>query len=289
MKPDYDRRLTPARGDIAAEGLRGHIDAERYVRGEAAQVCAGAAAIRKAPSLDAMLETQALFGDNFTLYERKGDWGWGQALSDGYVGYISVADLAAPPIAPTHRVSALRTFVFADADLKSMPVMALSMNCKITAEEESGRFILAARAGWIFKGHLSELDVFAQDWVAEAEKFIGAPYLWGGKVSLGSDCSGLIQMALNAAGIDAPRDTDMQEGAVGQPVQVARDLSNLQRGDIVFWKGHVGVMLDGARLLHANAFHMATAIEPLKDAVERILPVAGPITTVKRLPSPTGS
>jgi cell wall-associated NlpC family hydrolase len=283
LKPDYDRRLTPARGDIAAEGLRGHIDAERYVRGEAVQVCAGAAAIRKAPSLDAALETQALFGDNFTLYERNGDWGWGQALSDGYVGYVALADLAAPPIAPTHRISALRTFVFADADLKSTPVLALSMNCKITAEEESGRFLFASRAGWIFKGHLSGLEDFAPDWVGEAERFVGAPYLWGGKVSLGTDCSGLIQTALNAAGVECLRDADMQEAALGEQIIPARDLSNLRRGDIVFWKGHVGVMLDGERLLHANAFHMATAIEPLREAVERIMPAAGPITSVKRL------
>ena len=283
MKPDYDRRLTPARGDIAAEGLRGRIDAEAYVRGEPAQVVAGAMAIRRAPAHDAMLETQALFGDNFTVYERKGEWAWGQMLSDGYVGYVSLSDLAAPPVAPTHRVSALRTFVFAEPDLKSMPLLALSMNCKISAEEESGRFVLATRAGWIFKGHLSGLDEFAADWVAEAEMFTGAPYLWGGKVSLGTDCSGLIQTALNAGGYECPRDTDMQEDVVGEAIAPARDFSNLQRGDIVFWKGHVGVMIDGERLLHANAFHMATAIEPLRDAVDRILPVAGPITTVKRL------
>jgi len=283
LKPDYDRRLTPARGDIAAEGLRGRIEAEAYVRGEPAQVIAGAMAIRRAPAHDAILETQALFGDNFTLYERKGEWGWGQMLSDNYVGYVSLSDLAAPPVAPTHRVKALRTFVFAEPDLKSMPLLALSMNCKVCAEEESGRFVLAAHAGWIFKGHLAELDEFAPDWVAEAEKFVGAPYLWGGKVSLGADCSGLIQTALNAGGYDCPRDTDMQEAAMGEAITPARDLSNLQRGDLIFWKGHVGVMIDGEHLLHANAFHMATAIEPLREAVDRILPVAGPITSVKRV------
>ena len=118
----------------------------------------------------------------------------------------------------------------------------------------------------------------ALDFVTVAEQFLNAPYVWGGKTASGIDCSGLIQVALQAAGIECPRDTDMQEKALGDAIAAAT-----QRGDLVLWKGHVGVMLDGERLLHANAWHMMVAVEPLAEAVSRIEKIAGPILSVRRL------
>lgn len=276
----FDKRLTPARGDIAAAHLEGEVKAARYVEGMARQVIAAAAAVRRAPSDEAMLETQALFGDGFTAYEDKDGWCWGQMASDGYVGFVRSADLTSDIVAPTHEIAVLRTYAFTGPDLKSPPRLSLSLNSRLSVLETDGKWARAAHAGWVYAAHLRPLGAHAGDWVAEAERFVGAPYLWGGKDSFGLDCSGLMQTAMASAGVAAPRDTDMQEASVGRAITV--DLGALKRGDLVFWKGHVGVMLDGERLLHANAHHMMTAIEPVREAVARIEAVAGPVTSIRR-------
>lgn len=276
----FDPRLTPARPDLAAKHLEGQVQAARFVEGTPYQVSAGVAPIRRAPQADAMQETQALFGETFVVYDEQEGWGWGQATLDGYVGYVDMAALSAPPLDATHRVSALRTYVFSKPDLKSAPLFLLSLNAKVTFEAKADRYIKIARAGWVFEAHLAPLGTREQDWVAVAERFLGAPYFWGGKESLGLDCSGLIQSSLEAAGVAAPRDADQQE-ALGEARPVT--LNGLQRGDLVFWKGHVGVMVDSVRLLHANAHHMQTAIEPIADAAARIAQTAGPIRSIRRL------
>lgn len=275
-----DQRITPARPDLAAKHLQGRIAAERFVEGVEYQCCAGVAPIRRAPAGDAMQEDQLLFGEVFTVYEEREGWGWGQSGRDQYVGYVAMEALSAPPLAPTHRISALRTYCFSAPDLKSAPLFLLSMNAKVTAQEHRERYVKIARAGWVFEGHLAALEAHAPDWVAEAERFLGAPYFWGGRESLGLDCSGLVQSALEAGGVLAPRDADMQE-ALGEALPVG--LEGLRRGDLVFWKGHVGIMLDAMRLLHANAHHMATAVEPLAQAAARIAQTAGPIRSIRRL------
>ncbi|MBY0448802.1 MAG: C40 family peptidase, partial [Hyphomonadaceae bacterium] len=245
-----DKRTTPARPDLAARHLEGLVQAERFVEGVDYQCSAGVAPIRRAPAGDAMQEDQLLFGEVFTVYEERQGWGWGQSGRDQYVGYVAMEALSAPLLAPTHRIRALRTYCFSQPDLKSAPLFLLSMNAKVTAQEQRDRYIKIARAGWVFEGHLAALHEHAPDWVAEAERFLGAPYFWGGRESLGLDCSGLVQSALEAAGVLAPRDADMQE-ALGEALPLR--LEELRRGDLVFWKGHVGIMLDGERLLHANA------------------------------------
>lgn len=276
----FDKRLTPARPDIAAAHLKGQVEADRFVEGVQRQVIVPAAAIRRGASDDAMLETQALFGDVFTVYADEGGWSWGQMARDGYVGFVRSDSLTAEIAAPTHEIAVLRTYAFSGPDLKSPPRLMLSLASRISVLETDGKWARAAHAGWIYAAHLRPLGVHAADWVAEAERFVGAPYLWGGKDSFGLDCSGLMQTAMASAGIAAPRDTDMQEAQVGKPITI--DLGALRRGDMVFWKGHVGVMLDGERLLHANAHHMMTAIEPVREAVARIEAVAGPVTSIRR-------
>lgn len=277
---DFDKRLTPARGDIAAAHLKGQVTAERFVDGVARQAIASAAAVKRAPADDAMLETQILFGDTFTVFEDKDGWSWGQMASDDYVGFVRSADLSADIVTPTHEIAVLRTYAFSGPDLKSTPRLSLSLTSKVAATEADGKWVRIAHAGWVYAAHLRALDSHASDWVREAERFVGAPYLWGGKDSFGLDCSGLMQTAMASAGIEAPRDTDMQEAQVGKAITI--DLGALKRGDMVFWKGHVGVMLDGERLLHANAHHMMTAVERVRDAVARIEAVAGPVTSIKR-------
>lgn len=280
---DFDPRITPARPDLAAAHLRDEISADKYVEADAYQVSAGVAAVRSSPADDAIMVSQALLGERVDLYEIREGWGWGQLVRDGYVGWLDMATLSAPAIEPTHRVSALRTYVFSEPDLKSPPRFLASLTSEIAATDRDGNWVKADRGGWLFVDHLAPLSVFADDFVAVAEQFVGAPYLWGGKESLGLDCSGLVQTALAAAGVAAPRDSDMQEAAIGAPISHAADLSNLQRGDLVFWRGHVGVMIDEKHLLHANAHHMATAIEPLVQTVERLTPAVGPIRSVRRL------
>jgi cell wall-associated NlpC family hydrolase len=277
-----DPRLLPARGDIAAAHLKGLVEAERFVEGETKQVIAAAATLRRTLAPDARLETQLLYGEAFHVYEEKDGFAWGQAAMDSCVGYVSEKLLTAPVIKPTHRVSVLRTILFSAPDIKSAPLAFLSLNAKPAIAEEKGRFARNARGGWLIAAHLDPINAKRIDYVAAAELFLGAPYLWGGKDSLGLDCSGLIQSALERAGIAAPRDADMQEEALGVAMPFGPELNGLRRGDLVFWNGHAGIMLDGERLIHANAFHMQVAIEPLRTAAARIEKSAGPITSIRR-------
>ena len=280
----FDRRITPHRPDLADERLRGQLEAERFAAGTVMRVTAPATGVRRHPSPDAPLDTEALMGERVTVYDEHEGWAWGQIHTDGYVGYLSAEALSPSALEPTHRVGALRTFVYQGPNLK-LPVMGhLTLNAAVAVAEQQGEYARLATGGWVHAVHLIDLDAHAPDFVAVAERFVGTPYLWGGRTSLGLDCSGLVQTALAAAGIPAPRDSDMQEEALGALVELRPDLSGLQRGDLVFWKGHVGVMLDAERLVHANGYSMDTWIEPLRVAEERIrVKSYGPITSVKRL------
>ncbi len=263
---NLDPRNTLLRGGVAAADLEGLVAAERYVETRRMQVSAFVAPIRRAPAPDAEQLDQLLFGEAFEVLEERDGFALGQAPRDGYVGFVDVEALSAPVLAPTHRVAALRSYLFAEPDIKSAVTGLVSMNALVTTEAVEGRLVRVARGGWIAASHLAEVGSgFASDWAGVAERFRGAPYLWGGRESLGVDCSGLVQQALYACGRACPRDTDQQR-TLGAEVERAA----LRRGDLVFWPGHVGIMLDGARLLHANAWHMAVAVEPLAEAIVRI-------------------
>ena len=286
---NFDRRLTPARPDLADERLRGTVAAERYSAGTPMRVVVPAAPLRRNPVPDAPLDTEALMGEPVTVYDEQEGWAWVQLATDGYVGYLPSEALGTPEPVPTHRVRALRTFVYPAANMKTPPLRAFSTAAAVAVRAVEGDYARLAEGGFVFAKHLAVLGDSEPDFVAVAERFLHTPYLWGGKTSLGLDCSGLIQIALGAAGIAAPRDTDMQQQAVGTPVAVGPDLRGLERGDLVFWKGHVGVMLDGERLLHANGHHMAVAIEPLRVAAGRIRAKEfGVVVAVKRLPALAG-
>jgi len=267
----------PARPDLAAAHLKGQVQAANFVEGRTMTIARGRAALRHAPSLEAIQDDELLFGEPFKVYEFKDGWAWGQSAVDGYVGYLHTI-VCGDPIEPTHRVTALTTPVLAGPDIKRATRDLLPLNARVKDLERTKGFARIAPDGFVFAGHIAPLDVLASDWVATAERFVGTAYVWGGKTHAGLDCSGLVQTALAAAGIAAPRDTDQQE-ALGSAVPLAER----RRGDLVFWNGHVGIMLDAVRLLHANAFHMQVEIEPLDDAIARIAAVAGPVTTVKRL------
>ena len=279
----FDRRVTPARPDLAAEHLRGRIEAPRYVVGRERRIVAASAPLRRGPAADAALETEALHGEGVVVYDEAGDWAWAQLARDDYIGYLPVAALG-ESVEPTHRVAALRTHAYPAASIKRPPRLALSLGALLRVEAREGDFAVTADGLHIYARHLSPIGQWETDFVAVAERFLETPYLWGGRTSEGVDCSGLVQSALGAAGIKTPRDSDMMEAALGSPAPVDEALAHLRRGDLIFWKGHVGVMRDARTLLHANGWHMKVASEPLAEARSRIARGAdGAITSIRRL------
>ncbi len=281
--PKHDPRLTPARGDIAAAYLEGKVQADRFVTGEEFEVIEPVAPLREQPSSNAMLMTQALRGERVTVYDRNGEgWAWGQLGSDGYVGWIPDAALGKPASAPTHKVIALRTFAFPGPSIKLSPVDTLVTGSKLSVAREDGNFAVTRDSQYLPKAHLAPLDQREPDFVAVAERFVGIPYLWGGKSSLGIDCSGLVQVSLTSAGIGCPRDSDMQLAGLGRVLE-PHETAKLQRGDLIFWKGHVAIVRDGSTMVHANAHHMATVIEPTEPAIARIRQAGSEVVAIKRL------
>ena len=278
-----DPRLTPARGDLAAKYLEGKVKAKRFVTGEEFEISEALAPLREAPSTDAALLTQALKGERVTIYDRNGEgFAWGQLHSDGYVGWLPDAALAKPVAAPTHKVTALRTFAFPGPSIKLPPVDTLSIGARVSVAREDGVFAVTREGWYLPRRHVGSIDAVESDFVAIAEKFVGTPYLWGGKSSLGIDCSGLVQISLNAAGTGCPRDSDMQQNGLGRALSEA-ETRHLRRGDLIFWKGHVAIVRDAATIVHANAHHMATAIENTNDAIARIRAAGSAVVATKRL------
>ena len=262
MKEGFDRRLTPARADLAASHLKGHVEAARFVDGVVMQVKEGVVDVKREPRPDASLDTQTLYGECVTVYDEEEGWAWGQLARDNYVGWIAANTLWSKIYKPTHLVRA-------------------PMSAEVEIVDVREGFSVTSEGGFIFAKHLVEIGAPVADFVAVAETLMGAPYLWGGRSSMGVDCSGLVQSALMLAGIIAPRDSDLQQAQLGHAVELG---ARLQRGDLIFWKGHVGVMRDAQTLLHANATHMLVTSEPLEEVRARnLLAGAGDITAIKRL------
>jgi cell wall-associated NlpC family hydrolase len=281
-KPALDPRRHPWRDDLAAESLRGRVAAARYVKGEPRQVAYPAIPLWAGPDARQDWTTQVLFGERVTVYEEKGGWAWVQLERDGYVGYVQARTLSAQLRRPTHKVRAPGTFVYASASARAQTGPHLSMTSLLSLAETGAAFSRLAEGGFVPTRHIAELGRFAPDFVAVAERFAGTPYVWGGKTRLGLDCSGLVQVAMHAAGLDCPRDSDMQQAELGRAIAFDAGLDGLERGDLVFWSGHVGIMTDAFMLLHANAHHMAVVAEPLRGAVDRIARGGLEIAAIRR-------
>jgi cell wall-associated NlpC family hydrolase len=296
LRMAFDPRTTPARPDLAAQHLKGRVTAARFVTGTEFEVRDAQAPVRREPSPEAPLDTEALHGERVTVYDDNGEgWCWGQLGSDGYVGWIPANALRQPGPPPTHRVAALRTFVFPVRSIKAPPLEALPMGSRVAISAtapprphaggergEGGDLTDLASGFWIPTRHLAPLDSTEPDFVAVAERFVGVPYLWGGKTSLGIDCSALVQTALTTCGFVCPRDSDMQERALGAPLSTD-DSAGWRRGDLIFWKGHVAIVRDEKSIVHANAFHMAVAVEPTQEALRRIADAGSTPVSVKRI------
>ena len=275
-----DPRLHAFRPDLAAQNLSGRVEAARFVAGKPAQVRRGVADLRRAPAADAPQDSQLLFGEAVTCFESKDGWAWVQNRADGYVGYVEVGALSEDLAAPSHRVAVLRSFLYPEPDLKAPTLDCLSITSPIAVLAERDGFSEITGGGWIYSRHLEPVDAVAPDYVAGALQFLGVPYLWGGRSSLGLDCSALIQLVLARAGIACPRDSDMQAAELGELVSKGRPERPLQRGDLIYMPGHVVIALDEAQVVHANAHDMLVAIEPLAPVISRVAKESGrPVET----------
>ncbi len=271
-------RLLPARPDLAAEELRGRVEAARFAAGERRCVTAELLDLTLTPDADAELATQLLHGEAFTVYEVRADGlAWGQAALDGYVGYVAAAGLG--PARPAgRRVTALRSHVYPRAAARARTQAALPLGAEVQVTGTTGGFARLRGGGFVPRSHLEPVP---GDAVAQAERFLGVPYLWGGRSSMGLDCSALVQLALMLTGRSCPRDTDMQDAVLGTALPPE---APLRRGDLVFWMRHVGLMRDAQTLVHSNGHHMAVAVEPLETARTRIAAAGGgAVTSLRRL------
>jgi cell wall-associated NlpC family hydrolase len=286
-----DRRLVPFREDLADETLRGLVESPRFVTPVLYRVVTSSLPLRRSPSPEAPLDTEALMGEDVALYEKRDGFAWVQLRTDNYVGYLPLNGLEEISWIPDHHLIVPRSFVYPKADFKTPPLTTLSLGARFCVEQQEGRYAKLVGGGFVIAHHIAPVSKYGHDFVEIAERFLHVPYLWGGKTSLGIDCSGLVQVSLAACGISVPRDSDMQEKALqGRPLEdplrnnISLLLKNLHRGDLLFWKGHVGIMQDSQTLLHANAHAMCVAREPLQQARERILAAGGgEITGVRRV------
>lgn len=274
-----DKRRIPAKPDIAAEHLRGQVEAKEFVEGTLAEVGVAVLNLTVTADPEAGLATQLLMGEGFTVYKEIPEMGlsWGQSLLDDYVGFVATQGLK-PVEAGRRSVTAVAALIYETPALKSRVIGACSFGCKLAVEGEENGHHKVKDWGFIPSVYLEPLG---GDFVEVATRFLNVPYLWGGRSSYGLDCSALVQMSLQAVGRTAPRDSDMQVVELGMAIE---GHANLLRGDLVFWDGHVGIMQDAKTLLHANAHHMAVVSEPLDEAIYRIAAKENKlITAVRRL------
>jgi len=281
--PKPDTRTTPYKPDLAASHLKDVVHAKNYGDAVRHQVMMPVIPLHKTPANASMMDTQLLLGAEFDIYDIHNGWAWGQEVQadgKGYVGYVPNMALARGGNEPTHRINAIRAPVFIKPDLKTAIRTTLPLNAKVSVDGRDGDYFRIPDMGYVHTNHIASIADATRDFVSFAELHLGLPYVWGGISPDGVDCSGLVQTSLRAVGSDAPRDTDMQEGSLGATIDKSTEL---MRGDLIFWKGHVGIMRDATTLLHANAHHMLVASEPLAEAIARIEKSAGPVTSIKRI------
>lgn len=281
-----DRRLNAYRPDLADERLSGKVKASRFTAGTLMQVSASVVDLRAEPRPDSGPQTQIIFGDMVRVFEEQDGWSWVQAERDGYTGYVSAASLEKPGADATHMVIVPRTFIYPGSDLRYPHTKALSLGSRVrivgSAETRGTQYALLENGEALIAGHLAPLDQHSADYVSVAETLLHTPYLWGGTSGFGIDCSGIVQLSMWISGRKALRDSDMQQNTLGGIIEPDADYSNLQRGDLVFWKGHVAICASPGMLIHASGHTMTVTLEPLKDAIKRIAYLYDMPTLIRR-------
>jgi cell wall-associated NlpC family hydrolase len=287
MSDELDKRLYVYRADLADERLEGKVQAARYVKGELGTIRVPSITLRSAPDRELGVETEALFGEEIDIFEEANGWAWIQLLKDGYVGYVPVDAIAHGFKKISHIVDHPRTFLYPEADMKKRPLACLSMGSRLDIVDETEgngiRFLLARDGAAIVERHCRHFKAFSgPDFVNHAGRLLETPYRWGGASAFGIDCSGLVQLSMFMSGKYVKRDSDMQAASIGEVIDPGDDFSGLQRGDLIFWKGHVAIAEDNETILHANGFSMSVSREPLKQAIQRIEPLYGMPTLCRR-------
>ena len=284
-----DPRIHPYLPEIASSELIGKVQAEKFVDGEEMRIISQSSLLRTEPSLDLPIASELLFGEDVLVFQNlESEWSWVQNITDSYVGWIPSHALSKSTANITHSVSALRTFIFPKPEHKLVPTKILSYGSRLSIcdvqEVRGTKYGILSDGCAVINTHIRPIKEKATDFVAEAEKFIGTPYLWGGRTSIGLDCSALVQLTLNSCGADCPRDSDLQEQQLGEELELSCNLPQLLRGDLIFWNGHVAIMIDAEKLIHANAHTMSVEIEPLELVNNRIVAATSAgITSVRRI------
>ena len=223
-----DRRRNAYRDDLAAEGLRGKVVSPRYATGAVRKVVAAAVPLRATPDGGRELDDGSPVRRTGHRLRRARRLGLGATRRRWLRGLHALSSLASDARQATHRVTAAGTWLFPAPDIKSSPSLPLSMNAMLAVAEVGQTFARLEDDRFVPIAHIAPLEQFATDFVAVAESFLGAPYLWGGKTRLGLDCSGLVQVALQACGHACPRDSDMQAGGDRRGGGRRRRLGGLQ-------------------------------------------------------------
>lgn len=275
-----DKRTTPIRGDLADIKLAGKLFAPHYAVPMIRTGIAPVTEIHAEPHLTSMPVSSLMHGEEFAVLDVAGEWAWGYCLHDDYLGYLRFADLG-DDFTATHMVSAPATLLVATPSIKAPVLARYPMGAQIVCGDASkcGSF-LACEGGWIPVVHLAEPGQVEGSPADLAEKLVGVPYSWGGRSGNALDCSGLVQLVFGLKGIKAPRDADMQQAGFGE--ELSEDEA-LQRGDLVFFPGHVGIMADESNLIHSNGAAMAVSIESLEAATARFAEHVKPVLARKRV------
>lgn len=278
-----DKAINPFRDDLAAEYLRGQIDAPKFVSPELMQIKCDYTYLKTSPDKSSPNLSEVFYGEMVDVYEIKNGFAWVQLKRDNYVGYLPDFAIAIDNIETTHKVCALRTFAFAAPKVQGEILHILPLNSLVRATDrvENG-FVYCEDLGFVYQKHLCEPNRFYDDPIRIAKWFYQTPYAWGGRQAMGIDCSGLMQTAHQACGIELPRDARMQEN-VGKLIEPATDYSNLLPRDLLFWQGHVAMMIDETNIIHANSYHLCVEIEPLTQTISRYEGLGLKLRTVRRL------